>query len=388
MTSLSLEIAPDIRWDDAAIKQFCEGVPYHVAGGRVTAVKGRTVSVEVSSVEIAGARERLTDLARTISRNLRDAAETVLFEYLGESVAARPDPMPALLESRAAIPTGRARFVYDGTLAELLYALDRFLETYACSVGARRQIYPTTVETASLIRSGYLGSFPQHAFFVAPVAQSAANLAAIARATEESGVDAPERSALGSHDQVLAPTVCYHCMESLRGTTLSGHQCFTAVNPCHRFEVLAGQSLERLQTFRMREIVCFGDGPYVASVLNAALEWTSATLRGWGIPHRVVTASDPFFTGAGGKGFFQSTFALKREIRVRLDFSGQWLAIASFNDHQHSLTRAFEIRGNGESPRSGCVGWGYERLVYALLARLGNAVADWPQAARAAFCGL
>ena len=387
MTRMKIEIPTDVRWDEATAKQFIESAPYFIdkATIRAASVDGRSVMLDsAGDVAVDELQRNVESLARRIARNLRDARETMLVEYLPESVAIHPDPMLALAASGSLHQTGRGRFVYGRSLLELLEALDRFVYAYAIGIGAEPQAYPTTVDALTLIQSGYLKAFPQHALFVAPVACSAESLAEIGRCTSPNDLDAPRQATLfAPHDQVLAPTVCYHCMEVLKGREVTAPKSYTAVNQCHRFEVLSGASLDRLQTFRMREIVSFGDERYIIDVLDAALDWTTKVLRRWEIAHRALTATDPFFAGAtSNKLYFQSIFSLKREIRVRLNFSGMWISVASFNNHQDSLSTAFRIRGSDGALRSGCVGWGFERFAYALLAQLGTDVSRWPRAAR------
>jgi seryl-tRNA synthetase len=266
-------------------------------------------------------------------------------------------------------------------MMRMMEALDRLLSTYAGGRGAEPQLYPVTVSATSLLRSGYLKTFPQHAYFVAPAAFSRESLERIAAAADPQGLSAP--GLLGVQDQVLAPTVCYHCFESLQGARFIGSRSFTALNHCSRFEV-GDLGLARLHTFRMRELIGFGDPPAIVSLLDHALDWTTAALRRWDIGYRVSTATDPFFAGAqSGKVFFQSTFALKRELRLPLPYSGRWLAVGSFNNHQQSFTRTFDI--GGQSLVSGCVGWGYERFILALLANCGDNPDGWPAALRTDF---
>jgi seryl-tRNA synthetase len=213
--------------------------------------------------------------------------------------------------------------------------------------------------------------------FVAASTEDAAGLKAIADSAVGS-VLSP--GALGPHDQVLAPTVCYHCFEALGGATLGGDSLYTAMGSCHRFEILAGVSLDRLQTYRMREVIAFGAANQIAGTLDALLEFSESLLGRWNVPYRVATAMDPFFIGAlESKAYFQTVFELKRELQLRLDFSGRWLAIASFNNHQQSLTRAFGISSSGEKLESGCAGWGLERFAYTLLAHFGTDLARWPR---------
>lgn len=71
--------------------------------------------------------------------------------------------------------------------------------------------------------------------------------------------------------------------------------------------------------------------------------------------------------------------ALKREVRLHIPSSDRWIAAASFNNHQASLVKAFGIESKGDTPlASACVGFGYERLLYALFCAFGGDLADWP----------
>jgi hypothetical protein len=385
MTAHSILIPDAVRWDELAVRRFVENAPYYLDGSHVRTIRGRVVELDgganVAPVEL---ELRVQGLAQRIAGELRDAAETILAEYTPEPFPAVPDPMPSLLASRALVNTGRGRFVYGGLLLQIMDSLDRMIARYALQYGAEPQLYPATVSVDTLIRSGYLTTFPQHAYFVAPAALAGDSLAGIAASARASDLDSPlARGWYGAHDQVLAPTVCYHCFESQQGMRVTAPCSFTAVNHCSRFEIDADASLARLHTFRMRELVGFGAPEYVTTMLDNALEWSAALLRRWGIGYRVVIATDPFFAGAQtGKAFYQSTFALKRELRLRLPFDDSWLAITSFNNHQQSYTRVFGI--TGASPlASGCIGWGYERFAYGLLASIGLNPGAWPDAMRA-----
>lgn len=376
---LLVEIPADVRWDAAAIKQFVENAPYLLNGAKIVDISDRSVRIDQRADLPHDSAERLIALVKSIGSNLRDSTDQLLFEHAAKRMEHRCDPMPFLSDHRCVVRTGPGRFVYAGLMQKLMTALDGVLFDYALSTAAEPQSYPTTVSTESLVRSGYLKAFPQHALFAAPAAFSQESLSKIGQCRGVTDLESLwSAKALGAHDQILSPTVCYHCMEALQGTHLSASRAFTALGTCHRFEVISNDRLDRLQTFRMREIIGFGDPTYIAEMLDKALDWTSALLKRWGIAHRATTATDPFFAGAvGNKQYFQSIFALKRELRVHVHCSDQWLSIASFNNHQRSLTSAFEITG-GDGLNSGCVGWGYERLIYALLAQFGTDEARWP----------
>lgn len=385
MTRQSFRVPAGLRWDEVAARRFMENAPYYLEGAQVVGIEGRDVEVEITGgVDVPRMQSACEALASRISGELRDSAEELVTEFQVAPQEPRPDPMPTLLASGDVVRTGRGRFAYGGRFLRILEALDRRIADYAAERGAESRLYPVTVNAATLLRSGYLKTFPQHAYFVAAAGYSCASLEGIAKAGDVTDLASPgAREWFGAHDQVLAPTVCYHCFESLQGARLEGARSFTAMNHCSRFEVDGDTDLARLHTFLMRELISFGDAHSVAAMLDHALEWTTGMLRRWGIPHRVCTATDPFFAGAqSGKTFFQATFALKRELRLPLPYTGRWLAVGSFNNHQQSFTRAFDI-GAPMPLASGCVGWGHERLALALLANAGCEPADWPAAMRA-----
>lgn len=380
MSHVSISIPEGVRWDELVVRRFLENAPYYLDGARVHSIAGREVRFEAVAAP-SDLQARGEALARRIAGELRDAAEVIVAEYLPPGPLPRhPDPTPTLIAARALIRTGRGRFVYGGLLLGVMESLDRIVARYAAERGAEPQLYPATVNAATLIRSGYLQTFPQHAYFVAPAALASESLAGIAGSASVDSLSSPgARAWFGAHDQVLAPTVCYHCFESQQGERMEMPRSFTAVNHCSRFEVDGDVSLARLHTFRMRELIGFGDADHVSALLDHALGWTTELLRRWGVPHRVATATDPFFAGAqSGKVFYQATFVLKRELRLPVPFDGSWLAVASFNNHQQSFTRTFDITGPAPLS-SGCVGWGYERFAYALLANLGVDPRAWPE---------
>ena len=47
-----------------------------------------------------------------------------------------------------------------------------------------------------------------------------------------------------------------------------------------------------------------------------------------------------------------------------------------------TLTEAFEITGEEGEIASGCVGWGYDRLILALFSQFGPECSDWPSQVR------
>lgn len=190
---------------------------------------------------------------------------------------------------------------------------------------------------------------------------------------------------LGPPQQALSPTVCYHCFETLRSRRVppSG-VVFTAIEKCHRNEGHNLRGLARLQTFTMREMVFFGSANYVQKRRQEIANHARQCFGDWGVKCRLATACDPFFAVAKeNKRSFQSLMGLKHELQAFIPHDESWLSIASYNNHQSTLVDAYGITADdGSQLNSGCVGYGYERLAYALYSQFGDDVSAWPKSLR------
>jgi len=306
----------------------------------------------------------------------------ILFESSADT-AHLEDPFPTLLDRRELIPLQAGVFSYQGGFLQTIEVLDAIFRYHALEMGAIEQSFGTTLPLRSLFENGYLGAFSHQALFVAPLQRRLSEIRRLAEAKtpeEKAGILA---QTIDDHGQVLSPVVCYHCFETLRGSCLSlDGSLFTACARCHRRES-EHESLVRLQTFLMREVIFFGRDTWVDSVRMNLIAHLRDLLLEWGIRFRIVTAYDPFFAGGHNKRLYQSYFSVKYECQLLLPHIQQWVAVASFNNHHTTLTRAYKICGLSGSPiHSGCVGYGYERLAYGLYCQLGSDLGTWPEALR------
>jgi seryl-tRNA synthetase len=308
----------------------------------------------------------------------------LLKEHLTSVDSDLTEPFEDLKNTQQIVPTGRGKFVYSGDFLKVFFSLDSCIKKFALEIGCKEELYPTTVKTSSLINSGYLHLHPQFAYFVAPAHLDLISLDKLTRKTILNRSERPETVAnLGIPDQILSPTVCYHTFEARTNETLGSKQLVTALNKCYRHEPVNVQTLERLTTYWMREIIVFGDKKEVDRILSLAVDWTIEFLKKLGLGFSLVTASDPFFGSSGSSNrLLQSALELKRELIMPLS-GNRKVAVASFNNHQQSLTKKFSIQfsknSTTETPESGCIGWGYERLLYAIFSQLGTKIKDWPK---------
>ena len=370
------------RWDEDFTKSIHESLPYYVEGFRRANFShdGVEIFFESSRISDEEQRAKVKELIFSIAKSFRSIKSKKIKSNNPIREIEALDPYPDLLEKGDIKATGRGKFVYAGDVARVFEAIDSKVLEFCQSIGARSELYPTTVQTKTLLRSGYLEMHPQFAYFVAPAHLDQESLISIG---DENILSIEHREQTTAHlsvpDQILSPTVCYHTFEARQGTKMAP-SIVTALNKCHRHEPVNVTSLERLTTYWMREIVIFGSSDMVLDTLNAASEWSCKFIESLGLGYDLITASDPFFADRGASNrLMQSALSLKQEIKMPL-FSGKSTAIASFNNHGSSLVDKFDISGDlerGEKLNSGCVGWGYDRLIYAVFCGLGSNVSDW-----------
>jgi len=371
------DVPAELRWDAEIAKSLIEWAPYELGGLRPT-VDGRRIHVAgVPADPLAEAPEAILErLVAGLVRGFRDLEEQSVDSHRSSRAVIERDMFEALLAGGDLVPAGLGDFAYRGRFLEAIEHLDALVRGYALSIGASEEAYPVLIPAASLRRAGHLNSFPHHALFVAPVRFDAGSIA------EVRGVDSVRAAVLAPPESVLAPTVCYHCFQARIDRSDQREEIVTALNLCHRHEpALTGHTLERLTTFRMRELVFFGTPASVAERLDACFAWFLERLRGWDVGFRATTANDAFFANSSdSKRAFQTALQLKREVRLHVPSTDRWIAVGSFNNHRDSLVKAFGIEGVGAdaSLASACVGFGYDRLVYALFCAFGDNLDAWP----------
>lgn len=382
-----LSVAVTVDWTDALQKKIRERYLYLAPGAAAVSFEPGLVHIDFPSDDPQPRpdQQAVADFVADQQRSLGRASERVLLAH-DSARPAIPDPLPDLIERGEVSETADGAFTFAGAFARRFTAWDGLVRDLADRLQAEERIVPTLLRTSSLFANGYLADFPHHALFVAPARYDVDALRSIA-AVGKSAVDGEEtvRENLGAPAVTLAPTVCYHCFESLRDRRLaSPHVGITAFGHCHRFESRNISGLKRLQHFSMRELVFLGDADYVARSLDACVDFAVELLKAWDVTFRISTASDPFFLGESDrKTTYQLAMAMKRELQIQLPYDGSWLSVGSFNNHARVIIDKYGIEIEGaEKPASGCVGFGYERLLFALHAHFGLEDGDWPDALR------
>lgn len=261
------------------------------------------------------------------------------------------DPMTFLLEKNLAVQVGDGLFVLQGILVEILTKIEKLICNIADEVTAKEVFVPSILSYENTKKSKYLNSFKNQALMLKPYHQPHQEYVAMA-----------------------SPTVCYHYFSSVKNTSISKNLIITAISKCSRREKGKLNNLGRLTNFTMREIVFLGSEKYCLKKRKEILQLTEKMLRSFlGLSYQTVTAADPFFGSESEmKKNAQLLSEAKYEIQILIPFNQGYLSIASFNHHGQVFFDRFSISSKSRSVSfSGCVGFGYERILYSILAQKG-----------------
>ena len=136
----------------------------------------------------------------------------------------------------------------------------------------------------------------------------------------------------------------------------------------------------------MREVVWIGHPRFVIEARARAEELIVQWAKDWELVGSFETSNDMFFTQDYAiKASFQRQQQAKKELRLLIPAEGQSISVFSSNFHAATFGKAFNITLGGRPATSACVGWGYERWVYAIFSQFGFDVNQWPTRLREEF---
>jgi len=243
-------------------------------------------------------------------------------------------------------------------LVQLAAALDARFVRFAGAWNAVAMEYPPVMRVRDLDGVDYFRNFP-HLVTLTSRLESGCLPAYAQPADPVATVPAAHATA---SEYVLPSAACYHVYFHLRDQSLSAPHYITTAAQCFRNEdEWAG--LARLWAFRMREIVCLGSAETVNGFLAAMKDTLQRFLAAIGLPCELQVATDPFYDRRGPRAVMQVLAPVKYEFLY-----GGSIAIASANFHRNFFGEKCNIRtADGAFAFSGCVAFGIERWMHALL---------------------
>ena len=299
-----------------------------------------------------------------------------------ENAAAAADPLagiaPALFMGLGSDGVYARTALYERVFGRVVALVDRLRD-------ARAEVlrFPPVMSRRQLEKSGYLKSFPNLLGCVCVLHGTEAAIRAAADRHETGG---DWTTSLGAADLVLTPAACYplYPLVAARGPLPAGGLIVDVAADCFRRE--PSRSLDRLQSFRMREFVRIGSPDDITSFREGWIARARELATELGLPYTVDVANDPFFGRVGQiMAVSQLQQALKFELLIPYYEGARPTACMSFNYHREHFGVTWGIKSQGEEPaHTGCVAFGMDRLTVALFANHGVDPDRWPASARAA----
>jgi len=272
---------------------------------------------------------------------------------------------------------------------------DDIILGFAAKVKADLHSYPSMLPIEFMKKSGYFKSFPHHVLFLNHLEENFGNIENFSNAISEADEGEIDYEAINesccSFGRMLSPAVCYHTYKHFENSVVDSPDrdgvTASALNSCYRHESKNVQSLSRLYQFSMREIVFIGKPKWVMDQRDLLIEFTSKLMTELDLSGELVNANDPFFTSTYEvKASMQRAQEMKLELKLDIPCENSKIAAASFNFHSSTFGKAYDIKLlNGRPACSSCVGFGYERWLFAFLSQKGLNPKNWPLKIASAF---
>jgi seryl-tRNA synthetase len=325
-------------------------------------------------------RGKLNMLLDRVRPRYEEAEVEMRFDNASVSVPYSDDAFSALKAEKKIYSYGEGVFALGPRLTRLVKALDAVFEDFARSQGAEEVYCPVTIPLETLKECGVFSQYPHLLNFMCQACQDVERIPGLLRAGE-SKKPADMLGFFEAPVNVFRSTGCMHVYPMFRDSTLGSHgTCITNCGPMFRNESIRVQSFERLNEFTMREVIYIGSRESVSERLEQAMVWMQDFMVKAGLKGKLASARDPFFaTEMEALQAYQAANGFKFEAKLHIPFTGHDISAASFNNHSTHFAKAFHIQLEGGSfAHTGCVGFGYERILFSILSQYGTEESRWP----------
>lgn len=287
-----------------------------------------------------------------------------------------------LVDAGLLIPTGVAGlFGKNQRLEQVIEALDGLITRLGADQHAEFLRFPPAISRTDFEHGEYMKGFPQLAGTVHSFCGAEHEHQRVLQCLDhnEDWTEYQKPTYV-----VLTPAACHpvYPVVAKRGPLPAGGRVLDVQSWCFRHEPSPDPT--RLQLFRMREYVQIGTPEQVIEFRQTWIERGEQMADSLHLPWRLDLANDPFF-GRGGRivARNQRENNLKFELQIPVEIEAVSTACMSFNYHVDHFGLLWGIRNSDMSvAHSACVGFGLERLAFALFRHHGVDVALWPSAVR------
>ncbi|HEX6290017.1 MAG TPA: hypothetical protein VFZ66_12545 [Herpetosiphonaceae bacterium] len=339
-----------------------------------------TCAQPIAAAELA---EKINAVVATDIIDQRLVEQKVIWQA-EHSRSIHDDLYAQLVERGIAAEVGEGQVCVGEPFIKLMNYFDGRLRRIALEVLAGQEYqYPTLIRTDVLDRCGYFNSFPQFLMFVTRLHSDIDVYRTFLDRYKQSGdVRTFALDLCGNLDYCLPPTMCFHTYHHFRDRQLGSdqHLVVTSRGKSFRFESRYAHTLERLWDFTIREVVFIGSRDFVLDSRETFMRHCFELIDELQLSGYCEVANDPFFCNqdTAARIWAQKVLEMKYELRLKVA-ADRTIAVGSFNFHEEFFGENFNIRSDAQGwARTGCVGFGLERLVFAFLCQYGLDERDWP----------
>ncbi|MER5733816.1 aminoacyl--tRNA ligase-related protein [Streptomyces sp. NPDC002138] len=256
---------------------------------------------------------------------------------------------------------GPGLITLDPVHTALLRALDDLLTGLAARLSAPEVTGPPLLAAEGLARLDYFRNFPHLGVSAGRFAPEAFDGLAAGEAPGELG--------LRPTGHLLPSATCYGLLLSLEGRDVGEDGLrLSATGRCFRNETHY-DGLRRLWGFHMREVLYLGTKQGAVEHLEQGAEFVQELAGRLGLELTRAVADDPFYDKGGSRARLMALDPVKHEFNAP-----DGTAIASVNRHRNFFGERLDIRAGSHGPAySGCVAFGVERWVHAMILTHGTA---------------
>lgn len=269
-----------------------------------------------------------------------------------------------------------------GNFLKLYNTLDRKLNAFAKEFDAKDIVLPISTPVADLNKMNFFKKTPQFANFISILKSDITSIS-----TFSEKINAPEHVDFSEHlsspQKMCRSAICLNSYKIFENKTLNPEDfvTFNTFGKAFRNEEKNVTSLERLHEFSMREFIFFGSKDYVNNQLKKSQTWLQDYLELAKLNSKILTASDPFFAESlKNLQFFQLAEQSKIEVAILNPETDHYVAVGSLNNHGNHFSKPFNIKtSDDKNAYTGCVGFGYERIIFTTMAQYGLDFSTWPK---------
>jgi seryl-tRNA synthetase len=272
-------------------------------------------------------------------------------------------------------------YARSGIFEEVVERFDRIVTGLAREDEAEIMRFPPVMNRRDFEESGYLESFPHLAGTIHSFQGSDADYKQLL-----GHLEAGEDWTRGQRatELVFTPAACYplYPVVARRGRLPREGSVFDLCTYCFRHE--PSRDPARMQLFRQREFVRFGNSDQVMKFRETWMQRGQHIMTALGLPVEIEVANDIFFGRTGQlMANQQRQKRLKFELLIPISRNDKPTACMSFNYHEDHFGALFGIRtADDHTAQTGCVGFGLERIALALFRHHGMAPQHWPKTVR------